>query len=687
MRISRLLLVTLLISGLLAPQALAETELPAETNIIEEPSVPSVSPVITAGGASQNASQLSTVTSIPATVFPSGTYTAGTDIPAGEYILLLDHTSSYGYYCIGTNDSEDAEYIDYNSFDYNAIIRLENGQELALQGCSAAPMNEVPKIDYFYGNMYKIGYHIPAGTYRLKALDSASSGIAYVLSYPSDNYDVVEDYTYVDGTAAITVMNGQYLQLDGCILAGTASASDVAKDHGSTSDSLYEDGDMTGETSSGDDNRSSLINAGSLIPGLPTATSVPSTIYQPGTYQAGIDIPAGEYVLFMDSSDLDEYSYGGLYAISTVREPESMDQLTDYGTLQYNCIVTVEEGQFLILSSCTASPIGQVPELDYREANYFKVGYHIPAGTYHFKLTGTYGAAYILSAPSQSSEDVVDYDFGYLNKDTFSLTMEDGQYLFISGCIFISDTEAALSGGPGGKGSDSSSAANYTDYLKQLFGYEEDDGAEETTSPVITAPRGSEALSSTTSVPSTIYPAGLYEAGVDIPAGEYMLLCPDSGENIYGYSTNASYIISSTRETDDPDNIIDYNSFSYNAIIQINDGQFLSLSDCAASPISEVPQLDYSRGEMYKVGLQLPAGSYRLEVSNEASYGLAYILSYPSDNYEDVVESFTVRNGEGTVITVANGQYLQLKRCVVTAAASGNSSSGPAFDLSDEKTE
>ena len=147
------------------------------------------------------------------------------------------------------------------------------------------------------------------------------------------------------------------------------------------------------------------------------------------------------------------------------------------------------------------------------------------------------------------------------------------------------------------------------------------------------------------------------------------------------YTYGGAYVISTAREASDYDQIIDYNYFSYNAIIRIAEGQYLYLVDCTASPVDEVPQLDYSRGEMYKVGLQLPAGTYRLKSNGSSySYGRAYILSAPSDNYEDVVESFTVSDDAKTVVTVKSGQYLQLKNCFVAEAVSSDTSStGPAF--------
>ena len=693
MRKRNLLLITLLISSLLAPQVFAGTEVPATTEAqaeAESPApadVPAASPVITVGGSagdSGSAPGLSTVTSAPSTVYPAGSYTVGTDIPAGESVLLADSAPAggYGIYIIYENTAEDADYVDYSLFDYNAIIYLEAGQVLNLRDCTASPIDEIPQIDYFYGNMYKIGYHIPAGTYRLKAVDSTSYGAAYVLSYPSDNYDVVEASVYVEDKAAVTVRDGQYLQLSDCILAGTAPASAADQSHARPSDSQSDDwyGGRSGEAeeAAGDAQRTSLVTAGSLIPGLPTATSVPSTVYQPGTYQAGDSIPAREYVLWGNDQDTESYFFNSYYIISTAVDPQSDDQVIDSGYVQYNSIIKMEDGQYLTLSGCSAAPIDEMPKLDYRTSNHFKVGYHIPAGTYQFMTDDYYGDVYILSAPSQRYDDIVDHETIYRNSETVSLTVQNGQYLFLADCIFTNKANTSQSAGPGSNSSASGSTASaYLDYLKQLYGYEDEE--EDTASPVITAWQGGERLSPvTTSAPATVYPAGQYQVGADIPAGEYMLLRSNSDADA---AADGAYMISTVEEVENYDEIVDYNHFSYNAIIHLSEGQFLQTENCTASPIHEVPQLDYSKGEMYKVGLQLPAGTYRLECTDsEYSYGRAYTLSAPSDNSDDVIESFTVYKGENTVVTVADGQYLQLKRCrVAEVLSAGNSTSGPAF--------
>lgn len=656
MKKSRLIVSSLLISSLLALQVMADT---------------ASAPVITAGGShTEKTAALSTVTSVPSTVYQPGTYQTGTDLPAGEYVLLVQASESAGYYSILTDSSADAEAVDYSTFDYNAIIRIEDGQQLQLRGCTASPIGEVPQIDHYYGTMYKVGYHIPAGTYRLKCTDMTTYGVAYILSCPSDNYDAVVDYVYVGDTAAVTVSEGQYLQLIDCVVTQTTTAAEVSADHGmpaSTWESSVREALLTGDAQ----RTSPIITAGTLIPGLPVTTSTPATVYSGDSLQAGVDLPAGEYVLFGGEDTV------SLYAVTTTPSPETGEEILEYGSFQYNAIIRLEEGQYLTMSGCTASPMEEITSIDYRKGDHFKVGYHIPAGTYQFKSNSAYAIAYILSAPTRRSEDLVDYQLIYGKDSIVTMAVEEGQYLLLTNCSFTSGGSSQE--GPGGSGSSTwdSAMEGYMDYLKQILGYEE----EESASPVVTAPRKSSSLPDTTTTPSTVYPEGSYQAGTDIPAGEYMLLSTQDNDSQYFDSGSSTYLISTLENAESYDDIVDYNFFTYNAIIRLEEGQYLYLNGCTASPVDEVTQLDYRKAEMYKAGLHIPAGTYGLKASAEGygSFGRCYVLAWPSDSYDAVVESIAVPE-EGAQVTVENGQYLQLKRCTLTDSYEGDSSrSGPAF--------
>ncbi len=371
-----------------------------------------------------------------------------------------------------------------------------------------------------------------------------------------------------------------------------------------------------------------VITAGESTPSVSLTTSTPSTVYQPGIYQVGVDIPAGEYVLLAQPGITEAD-----YEIHSDNDFNTYDSFLDGTDFRYNIIVILKDGQYVSLNGCTASPISEVPRLDSSQAEMYKVGYHIPAGTYHlYALDYSYAGYAILSSPTTTDwNEVLAIDIVY--SDT-AVTVESGQYLYLFECILAEET-------------DSGAAAEESAR----------EPAAQPASKVVTA-GVTERLSGTTSTPSTVYPEGYYEVGVNIPAGEYVLLSASEWSSYYEIRSNADF--------DSYDDMIDYCYFTYNAIIRLEDGQFLNLNNCSASPIEEMPQISFLSGEMFKVGYHIPAGTYRISMSEDSYYyGTCYILSAPTDNYDVVLSSVTVYDGEDATITVQDGQYVQLKGCYI----------------------
>lgn len=412
-----------------------------------------------------------------------------------------------------------------------------------------------------------------------------------------------------------------YLDADGILLTDTR-----------TPDGYYVDADGVWD---GKASATPVITAGGTVPAVGYTTSTPSTVYQPGIYQVGVDIPSGEYVLLA----LPDAAYTD-YEVRTDSHFTSYDEgFVDGSEFRYNTIVLLKHGEFLSLNGCTASPISEVPRLDSSQAEMYKIGYHIPAGSYHlYALDYYYGGYAVLSSPTTTNlDDVISIDLIYGDG---TVTVEDGQYLYLFECILAEETGSAALPDPS--------------HSDKGTGNE----AAQPTSKVVTAGI-TERLSSVTSTPSTVYPEGYYEVGATIPAGEYVVLSTSEWNSYYEIRTNADF--------ESYENIVDSCYFTYNGIIRLEDGQFLSLRGCTASPIEEVPQISYIEGQMFKVGYHIPAGTYQIAVDEENDfYGSCYILSAPSDSYEVVLSSALIYYGESGVITVQDGQYVQLKGCHIS---------------------
>lgn len=158
--------------------------------------------------------QMSTVTSKPKTVIKEGTYKVGAEIVAGEYMLMS--TDQFGgYYSVNSDSTGSFESIVKNGlFTYNAIISVEDGQYLTLQRCTLSPMSEMPLISYAKGTMFKIGYNLPAGEYKLQST-SAFGGYCAVLKGLGGGIDDIVSNKIMTGQDYVTVEDGQYLQLSG----------------------------------------------------------------------------------------------------------------------------------------------------------------------------------------------------------------------------------------------------------------------------------------------------------------------------------------------------------------------------------------------------------------------------------------------------------------------------------------
>ena len=145
------------------------------------------------------------------------------------------------------------------------------------------------------------------------------------------------------------------------------------------------------------------------------------------------------------------------------------------------------------------------------------------------------------------------------------------------------------------------------------------------------------------------YKQGMYKIGADMTAGEYVLV-----------GKGMSYFEVDKDSSGQMDSIISNDNFSNRSIITVQDGQYLKIQNCTAYAFKDAPKVEVSAdgflsAGMYKVGVDLPAGEYKViadgmgyvEVNTASLHSLNNIVS--NDNFQ----------GE-RYITVKDGQYLKL---------------------------
>lgn len=149
------------------------------------------------------------------TTYQSGQYKVGVDLPAGEYLVVAQGT---GYFCVSSDANAD-DILFNDNFNNNSIITVANGQYVELTRCYAIPFAEAPNFcegkTVLDEGMYKVGYHLPAGEYKITA---SGTSMGYYCIYPDSTHNDILSNDNFNGSRYISVSDGQYLVLTRCSL-------------------------------------------------------------------------------------------------------------------------------------------------------------------------------------------------------------------------------------------------------------------------------------------------------------------------------------------------------------------------------------------------------------------------------------------------------------------------------------
>lgn len=147
--------------------------------------------------------------------FEAGQYKVGLDISAGEYVLMATGSTS-GYFSV-SSDPNGNDILFNDNFAVNSIIEVRNGEYVELSRClaiSAADFySEYTIKENLSGVMYKVGYDIQPGEYKLIA-DSGKSG--YYCIYGDARHDDIIANDNFDNSRYVSVKRGEYLVLSRC---------------------------------------------------------------------------------------------------------------------------------------------------------------------------------------------------------------------------------------------------------------------------------------------------------------------------------------------------------------------------------------------------------------------------------------------------------------------------------------
>jgi len=158
------------------------------------------------------------------------------------------------------------------------------------------------------------------------------------------------------------------------------------------------------------------------------------------------------------------------------------------------------------------------------------------------------------------------------------------------------------------------------------------------------------------------FKSGMYKIGADMPAGEYKLFSTGglSGGSYFEVAKDSSNTLESIVANDN------FFSFTY---VTVSAGQYFKFTDARAVPADKAEKSGpadgkYSSG-MYKVGVDIPAGEYKVipEEKSTLGYGYYEITESSRHTLDDIVANDNFK--DPLYITVQNGQYLKLSEAYI----------------------
>lgn len=172
--------------------------------------------------------------------------------------------------------------------------------------------------------------------------------------------------------------------------------------------------------------------------------------------------------------------------------------------------------------------------------------------------------------------------------------------------------------------------------------------------PTTPSPKPTEPQKATKPIPENSINDGTYHIGTDIEPGEYLVFSNGITllENTKDQSGNSDSIVFNIA--------LDGRSHTYVTLLK---GEYFKLQGGEMYPVASAPTIKPANGVykdgQYKVGTDIPAGSYTLLIDDQSDIGFYEISKNSRQDMMDLLVSDVVE-GE-TSITVTNGQYLTIR--------------------------
>lgn len=322
-----------------------------------------------------------------------GTYEVGSDIEAGEYLLIK--SGLIGYYEVATEKNPSLDKILYNGSYIRQYVKVNDGEFLKFSGGKLFKLDSAPKLikesdNGYKAGQYKVGRDIEAGEYVVTESSKTTNVYLELTAIPnaqigSEQFLFNENF---HNRHYVKAEDGQYLNFNAGKLYSLEEAPAVQK-----------------ESDNG---------------------------FAAGQYKVGRDIEAGEYII-VDKTD------GGLILLEQTTQPFAKVSSPDRLFIEnfvYRHYVKLEEGQYISFKGGKLYALEQAPEVKTDNAKYYagqyKVGADIPAGTYTVEVPEGKSVYYLIT-----TLPLCDITSAYFVKNgnfykSDNITLSEGQYVTIS---------------------------------------------------------------------------------------------------------------------------------------------------------------------------------------------------------------------------------------------------------------
>lgn len=151
--------------------------------------------------------------------YGSGVYKAGTDIPAGEYIVFYDFNSSFNVKS-GPKDYSTTLNKETLYTNRTLVISVKEGEYIHYTGSNYFySIDANPSVTLTTDGIFKVGLHLPAGEYQI--ISKNSNNYSNQVNIYKDSYyrdSPIENRYGSTLEDPITLEEGQYVQLKNCQL-------------------------------------------------------------------------------------------------------------------------------------------------------------------------------------------------------------------------------------------------------------------------------------------------------------------------------------------------------------------------------------------------------------------------------------------------------------------------------------